>query len=292
MNRHSRAFTLVHQDDDIVVVDKAPGVLTVPTPRRERFTLVDEVSRLLSKGTRITREAFVVHRLDRDTSGLVVFACHRAARDRLVDAWHEHERVYAAVVAGRVEVDADEIVSRLVTDRRTLQRRSAHHDDEGELAITRFVVDERLADACLLSVQLLTGRRNQIRVHLAECGHPILGDERYGGCGRHRRWDDRRLGLHARALGFAHPRTGAPLHFDTGLPGAFRAFVDDARRAGPRAETTAGATAGATERATERATAHAARATNTTHTTNTTVRAPADTRRAASTRAHTRGRRR
>jgi 23S rRNA pseudouridine1911/1915/1917 synthase len=225
-DRHrSRAFALVYRDDDIVVVDKAPGVLTVPSPRRERFTLVDEVSRLLSKGPRITREAFVVHRLDRETSGIVVFACHRDARDRLVAAWADHERVYATLVHGVVRDDEATIRSRLVTDRRSLQRRSTGRDDVGEDALTFVRVDERLVDATLLSVRLGTGRRNQIRVHLAEAGHPVLGDERYGGSDRHPRWDDRRLGLHARLLAFAHPRTGAPLSFDTGLPVAFSRFV-------------------------------------------------------------------
>jgi 23S rRNA pseudouridine1911/1915/1917 synthase len=232
--RHrSRAFSLVFRDDDIVVVDKAPGVLTVPTPRRERFTLVDEVSRLLSKGPRITREAFVVHRLDRETSGLIVFACHRDARDRLVEAWADHARVYATIVAGIVDDDDGTIRSRLVTDRRSLTRRSSDRDDVGEDALTFFHVDDRVDDATLLSVRLGTGRRNQIRVHLAEAGHPVLGDDRYGGVRRHRRWDDRRLALHARQLGFAHPRTGAPLSFDTGLPTPFARFVDEAGRRAP-----------------------------------------------------------
>jgi 23S rRNA pseudouridine1911/1915/1917 synthase len=233
--RRSRAFTLVFRDDDIVVVDKAPGVLTVPTARRERFTLVDEVSRLLSRGPRITREAQVVHRLDRETSGLVVFAVHRAARDRLVQAWSSHERLYTALVDGIVADDDGEIVSRLVTDRRTLQRRSLARDEDisqGESAVTHFVVDQRLDDASMLSVRLLTGRRNQIRVHLAEQGHAVLGDDRYGGAGRHRRWDDRRLALHARQLGFAHPRTGEPLHFDTGMPAVFARFVAGATAGG------------------------------------------------------------
>ena len=82
------------------------------------------------------------------------------------------------------------------------------------------------AIATLLAVVLQTGRRNQIRVHLRERGHPILGDDRYGGLGRHRRWDDRRLGLHAQVLGFAQPRTLRPLRFDTGLPASFSAFIE------------------------------------------------------------------
>ncbi|MDP2339592.1 MAG: RNA pseudouridine synthase [Deltaproteobacteria bacterium] len=225
----SRAFDLVHEDEDVVVVDKAPGVLTVPTPKRERFTLVDEVSRHLSRSTRITKEAFVVHRLDRETSGLVVFGKSARARDRLGERWNDHERSYAAVVAGVVVDDEGTMSSRLVTDARSLTRRSSG-SDEGEEAITRFSVLARIDGATLLSVVLQTGKRNQIRVHLKERGHPILGDDRYGGLGRHRRWDDRRLGLHAQVLGFPHPRTGLPLRFDTGLPAVFRAFIEPARR--------------------------------------------------------------
>lgn len=225
----SRAFTLVYEDGDVVVVDKAPGVLTVPTPKRERFTLVDEVSRFLSKGPRITKEAFVVHRLDRDTSGLLVFATSRGARDELMHNWNDHERVYDAVVAGVIDVDEGVIASRLVTDRRSLTRRS-NDGDEGEDAVTRFVVARRVDNASLLAVQLETGRRNQIRVHLKERGHPVLGDDRYGGLQRHPRWDDRRLGLHARVLGFFHPRSRQPLRFDTGLPPAFEKFLSGQRR--------------------------------------------------------------
>ncbi len=227
--RHqSRAFQLVFEDEDVVVVDKAAGVLTVPTPRRERFTLVDEVSRYLSRSPRITKEAFIVHRLDRETSGLVVFGKSPRARDRLCERWSEHQRSYAAVVAGIVIDDEGTIGSRLVTDARSLTRRSSG-TDAGEEAITLFRVLQRVDSATLLSVVLQTGKRNQIRVHLRERGHPILGDDRYGGVALHRRWDDRRLGLHAQLLAFPHPRTAALLRFDTGLPPTFAAFVDGAR---------------------------------------------------------------
>lgn len=224
-SRKSRAFELVHEDEDVVVVDKAAGVLTVPTPRRERVTLIDEVSRYLSRSPRITKEAFVVHRLDRETSGLVVFGKSPRARDRLCERWSDHERSYAAVVAGVVVDDEGTISSRLVTDPRSLNRRSSGND-EGEDAVTHFRVLARIDGATLLAVVLQTGRRNQIRVHLRERGHPILGDDRYGGLGRHRRWDDRRLGLHAQVLGFAQPRTLRPLRFDTGLPASFSAFIE------------------------------------------------------------------
>ena len=232
----SRAFVLLHEDDDILVVDKASGVLTVPTPRRERFTLVDELSRYLSRSPRITKRALVVHRLDRDTSGLLVFAKHEVARARLVAGWASHERTYATLVAGVLVSDEGTIRSRLLTTR-ALDRRSATDVEAGEDATTHFRVLQRLVGATLLGVTLETGRRNQIRVHLKEAGHPILGDERYGGQHRHRLWDDRLLALHAQVLAFDHPRTGAAQRFETPLPAAFVRFLQRAQ---------AGAAAGAT----------------------------------------------
>ncbi len=221
----SRAFTLVYEDDDVIVVDKAAGILTVPTPRRERATLVDEVSRYLSRGPRITKAAVIVHRLDRETSGLVVFGKHRRAADVLMQRWGDHQRHYAAIVAGSVVDDQGTIRSKLVTDARSLDRRSSA-DGSGEDAVTHFTVQARVDGATLLDVVLETGRRNQIRVHLAERRHPILGDDRYGGLGRHRRWDDRLLALQARTLAFPQPRTDAPLRFELPLAPAFRRFLN------------------------------------------------------------------
>ncbi|HEY1098167.1 MAG TPA: RluA family pseudouridine synthase [Myxococcota bacterium] len=220
----SSAFALVYEDADVIVVDKAAGVLTVPTPKRERVTLVDEVGRYLSRSPRITKAAVVVHRLDRETCGLVVFGKSQRAADVLMQRWGAHERHYAAIVAGTVVDDVGTIKSHLVTDQRSLDRRSST-DGRGEEAITHFKVEGRVDGATLLDVVLETGRRNQIRVHLAERRHPILGDDRYGGLGRHRRWNDRELALCARTLAFPHPRTDAPLRFELPLPPSFRRFL-------------------------------------------------------------------
>lgn len=207
----------MHDDADLVVVDKAPGVLTVPTDRRERNTLVD----LLSKALR--REVHVVHRLDRDTSGLLVFAKSERAGRALMERWHEHERVYAAIASGVVKKDEGTIESRLVTDK-NLNRRSAR-GRAGELARTRYRVITRLRDAnaTLLDVELDTGRRNQIRVHMAEMGHPLLGDVRYRGPA----WE--RLALHARLLAITQPRTGERLRLESPLPDCFRRLLARAR---------------------------------------------------------------
>jgi 23S rRNA pseudouridine1911/1915/1917 synthase len=219
----SRAFRVVFEDDHLLVVDKSAGFLTVPTVKREKNTLVDEIARYLSKSDRITRRAYLVHRLDRDTSGLLVFGKSTAVGEALVEQFAEKkpEREYVAVVAGNVVEDRGTIESRLATDE-DLDQYSTDDPDEGKLAITHFTVVERLRGCTWLKVVLETGRRNQIRVHFAERGHPVLGDQRYEvQRARHDAWPHARLALHARVLGFVHPKTGARLRFEAPLPSEF-----------------------------------------------------------------------
>lgn len=215
----------MHDDADIVVVDKAPGVLTVPTPRRERNTLVQLVSNALR------REVHVVHRLDRDTSGLLVFAKSERAARTLMDRWREdHERIYAAIVHGVVKRDESVIESRLTTTRNLDRRSTRAHEQGGEDARTKYKVVTRVKDATLLDVELDTGRRNQIRVHMAELGHPILGDDRYArGARPHPEWREARLALHARLLVLVQPRTRERLKLESPLPEAFTRFMNRAR---------------------------------------------------------------
>lgn len=216
---------MLYEDDSLIAVDKAAGVLCVPTPRRERNTLVDLVS------ARVRRRVVVVHRLDRETSGVLVFAKDQASGRALMAAWqlHKAERRYDAVVHGVPERDEGEVRQRLITDGRTLDRRVTR-GTAGELAITRYRVVERVRGAALLDVALETGKRNQIRVALASIGHPILGDERYARRERpHPQWPRGLLGLHARTLVVGHPRTGAALSLTAPTPAAFRRFLDAAR---------------------------------------------------------------
>lgn len=228
----SRAFRLAYEDGDLLVVEKHAGVLTVPTVKGERHTLVDEVSRYLSKGERITKEAWLVHRLDRDTSGLLVFGKSRAGAEALKAqfAARKPEREYVAIVAGDVQPDRGTIESFLATDE-DLDQYSTDDPEEGKRAVTHFEVVERLRGSTLLKIRLETGRRNQIRVHFAERGHPVLGDERYEvERARHEAWPHRRLALHARVLGFVQPSTGRALRFEAPVPVEFEDFRRRARR--------------------------------------------------------------
>jgi len=170
-------FVLVHADADLVVVDKSAGILTVPTDRGEGNTLVQRLRRHLAGGRSLAPRLTVVHRLDRDVSGLLVFARSAPAAAALQAdfARHRPEREYVALVAGALPLDSGTFASRLVTGK-GLQRFSTERDGVGEEAVTHYRVERRLGSATLVRVRLQTGRRNQIRVHFAEAGHPILGE--------------------------------------------------------------------------------------------------------------------
>jgi 23S rRNA pseudouridine1911/1915/1917 synthase len=205
---------LVYEDADILVIDKPPGLLTIGTDR-ERTRTAYRLLRDYLAAARPPRRLFVVHRLDRDTSGLLVFAKTPAAK-RALQAQFERrtaERVYAALVEGQVRRDAGTLESRLRQDR-SLRVRSGR---SGRVAITRYRVVERRRGTTLLELMLGTGRRHQLRVQLAELGHPIVGDRAHGS--RTDRFG--RLALHARRLGFAHPANGRPLVFESAAPAAW-----------------------------------------------------------------------
>lgn len=208
---------LLHLDEAIVVVDKPWRALTVPTANGEPRTLVEIVRVALRQ-----REPLgVVQRLDRGVSGVLVFGRTRAATASLRGQFEERhpEREYVAVVSGEPRDDHFTIRSRLVTTE-NLGRRVASHEEPGEHAITHVTVRERWGDSSLLSVRLETGKRHQIRVHLADRGHSILGDDRYGEM--HPRWHERRIALHALTLEIEHPTTAAKMRFESPIPSAFR----------------------------------------------------------------------
>jgi 23S rRNA pseudouridine1911/1915/1917 synthase len=223
----SRAFRVAFEDRHLVVVEKAAGILTVPTVRRETNTLVHEVMRYWSRGQRVPHRAHIVHRLDADTSGLLVFARTEAVAQALKRQFEDRKprREYAAIVAGRLDAERGTFRSYLATDE-DLDQYSTDEPGEGKLAVTHWEVVRHLKGATFVRVRLETGRRNQIRVHFAEAGHPVLGDLRYRPeAARHPAWRHPRLALHARTLGFVHPVTGVPVEVTSDLPAEFDAFV-------------------------------------------------------------------
>jgi 23S rRNA pseudouridine1911/1915/1917 synthase len=234
--REEWGFKVIYEDPHVLVVDKAAGVLTVPTEREERSALSNALARYLSRSQRHTRHVAVVHRLDRDTSGLLVFAKRQQVANALKGQFRARkpEREYFAILAGVLEKPKGSFSTYLATDK-SLNQYSTAHTERGKLAVTHYEVVRTVPDATLVRVHLETGRRNQIRVHFAELGHPVLGDVRYQpDLARHRAWKVRRMALHAAALGFTHPETDREMKFESPLPDEFTAFLSAASKGGGR----------------------------------------------------------
>jgi len=207
---------LVHGDEQVFVIDKPPGLLTIADAGERHRTAY----RLLRDWVEAQggRRIFVVHRLDRETSGLLVFARSPEAKEMLQKQFQQRtpERLYQARVEGVVREDEGTLTSRLTEDR-SLRVRPTREADRGREAITRYRVLERFADSTLLELKLVTGRRGQIRAQLAALGHPVVGDREYGS----RRDPCKRVCLHATRLGFMHPG-GGRLTFESRAPAVFR----------------------------------------------------------------------
>ena len=208
---------IIFEDSDLIVVEKKEGLLSVTTGRETETTAFLILKNYVKKSS-TRNKIYTVHRLDRETSGVLVFAKHSDAQHILRDNWHEivTKRVYVAVVEGKVEKESDRIVSWLTENEISLKISSSRTDNGGKEAITNYRVIKSNDEFSLLEIELETGRKNQIRVHMESIGHPIVGDRKYGST-----TTIGRLALHARVLEFYHPMTSEPLHFETPVPREF-----------------------------------------------------------------------
>lgn len=213
-----RLLKIVYEDAYLIVVEKSEGLLSVNTERqkeRTAYTILNEYVK--RSGNR--RQVYIVHRLDRDTSGLMMFAKDEQTQHTLRDHWHEivFDRRYVAVVSGEMEKNEGTVHSWL-TDKK-LYVASSPVDDGGKEAITHYRTIKRGNGMSLVELMLETGRKNQIRVHMQDLGHPVVGDGRYG-------LEDvnpiNRLALHAFKLCFDHPVTGEEMRFETPYPTEFK----------------------------------------------------------------------
>ena len=212
---------ILHEDRDIIVVDKPAGLLTISTEREKSRTAYFILTDYVRKGVAKSRNrVFIVHRLDRETSGILIFAKNEAAKFRLQSLWPDTKKRYLAVVHGRCEKQADTITTYLA-ENQAYGVYTTSDARKGKLSRTAYKVLKQTKDYSLLEVDLLTGRKHQIRVHLAGIGHPVVGDDRYGkDYSRHRR-----LALHAHSVSFKHPFSGEPLTFETKVPPFFNTLV-------------------------------------------------------------------
>lgn len=229
--RAPEGWRIVYEDRLVVVVDKPAGLLTVPTPSGTSRSLQELLAHSYRARGYRRPSVLPVHRIDRYTSGLVAFALTEPAwrRLRAQFAAGRPERIYLAVVRGRIERDQGTLVHHLEEHPESLKVRTARRGREGaRRASCTFRVRERFSRATLLEVRLETGRRNQIRVQLAAEGHPILGDHAYGEPSPL----IARTALHAARLAFEHPESGARLAFESEPPGDLRNLIAALRREG------------------------------------------------------------
>ena len=213
----SRYVKIVYEDRWLIVIEKNAGILSMAAGHSSLNvkTVLDDYF----KKSRQKCTAHVVHRLDRDTSGLMVYAKDIETEQILEHHWHEivYDRRYVAVLSGEMESDEGTIQNWL-KDNKAYVTYSSPVDNGGKLAITHYHVLDRTTDHSLVEFKLETGRKNQIRVHAADMAHPVCGDPKYGD------GSDplRRLCLQAFLLCFTHPVTGEPMEFETPIPTAFK----------------------------------------------------------------------
>src|SRR5712692_3668905 len=230
-----RDLPIVYEDDVLIVLDKPAGLLAVPLPlerRSDARSVFEDLKTYL--GRRGRRRPFVVHRIDRDTSGLVLFAKTAAAQKALKEQFkrHDPERVYQAVVYGHPSPGSGTWRDTLAWDTKALiQRETSRRDPRGKEAVSHYRVVERLAGAALIEVTLVTGRRNQIRIQARLRGHTLVGERRYVyGPDDLRPIAFPRQALHAQRLTFRHPADGREMRFEAPLPADFTALLARLRR--------------------------------------------------------------
>lgn len=205
---------IVYEDKHIIVVDKPAHLLTIATNNEKERTMFHKVISY-EKQKNKNNKIFIVHRLDKDTSGLLVFAKTELIKNKMQDKWDDTKRGYVAVVEGKLENKSDTIKSYLVEDKNFITHSTTK--DKGKLAITKYRCINKSKSYSLLDIEILTGRKNQIRVHMKEINNPIIGDKKYGA----KTNPLRRLGLHANRLEFNHPMTGEYMKFESKIPKEF-----------------------------------------------------------------------
>lgn len=216
-----KGLPIIHEDRDVIVVDKPSGLLSMGTDRDKTRTVHSILNDYVRKGDpRSRNRIYIVHRLDRDTSGILVLAKSEAAKAFLQSHWQESDKHYLAVVHGTLTEKAGTIASYLA-ENSALNVYSTHDSSLGKWAQTEYTVLKEVKGYSLLHVHLLSGRKHQIRVHLADQGHPVVGDAKYG------RSNDRypTLALHARSLSFTHPVNGRRMTFATTVPEHFTRLI-------------------------------------------------------------------
>ncbi|MBQ8386824.1 MAG: RluA family pseudouridine synthase [Paludibacteraceae bacterium] len=230
--RHPK-LRIIYEDDALIVVEKKNGLLTVPVNQKSSETTVFSILKEYVKKQSYRNTVHVVHRLDRETSGLLVFAKSFELQEYMRTYWRQlvTKRTYVALVEGKLAQKEGKITSWLTENPHTAMVSSSPVDNGGQLAITNYKVLQELesgvesqeSEISLVELNLETGRTNQIRVHMASMGHPVVGDRKYGNGNESSPID--RLCLHAQVLEFIHPMTEKKVRFESAIPKEFTRIV-------------------------------------------------------------------
>lgn len=212
-----KGLRIIYEDAELIVIDKPAGLLSIASDQEKTNTAYHQLTDYVRRDNPANR-IFIVHRLDRDTSGVMLFAKSEAVKHSLQDAWKElvTDRAYAAVVEGRVD-QPDGLIKSWLLETKTKMMYSSSKPGDGLEAITHYKLLLASPHFSLLEIRLETGRKNQIRVHMKDIGHSIIGDKKYGSTVN----PIGRLGLHAHLLAFRHPVTGELMRFETEIPKNF-----------------------------------------------------------------------
>jgi RluA family pseudouridine synthase len=213
---------ILYEDKDILVVDKPAGLLTVATATNKSRTAYSFLTNYVRKGALKSRNRiFIVHRLDQWTSGILIFAKSEEVKLRLQDQWKDTQKKYAAVVHGQL-AKKEGVITSYLAENKAYVVYSTTDAAKGKLAHTAYKVLKETKRFSLLEIDLLTGKKNQIRVHLADEGYPIVGDRKYG----EKNDGYKRLALHAKSISFKHPATGKQMTFESAPPSYFTKLLD------------------------------------------------------------------
>lgn len=216
-----KGLTILYEDQDILVVNKINGLLTIGTAGEREKTAHFLLNDYVKKGnSRSKNRVFIVHRLDRETSGVLVFAKNERVKRYLQDEWKSFSKTYFAVVHGQLDEKEGTITSYL-TENSVHRVFSVEDEKKGKLSETAYKVIQATSKFSLLEINLLTGRKHQIRVHFSEKGHPVAGDKMYGKVEK----GMKRLALHAASLTIQHPFTKEKMTFKTTAPTSFKTLL-------------------------------------------------------------------
>ncbi|RXQ95867.1 RluA family pseudouridine synthase [Ancylomarina salipaludis] len=216
-----KGLTILYEDQDIIVVNKVSGLLTMASAREREKTAYFLLSQYVKKGSlKSKNRIFIVHRLDKDTSGVLVFAKTEKAKFFLQDEWQSFSKSYVAVVEGKMH-EKEGIITSYLAENSIHRVFSVRNADKGKFAKTGYKVVKESERFSLLNIHLYTGRKNQIRVHFAEQGCPVAGDKVYGG----KSMGIKRLALHSAKLTLRHPHTKKEMTFEANTPSYFKQLI-------------------------------------------------------------------